>query len=70
MKFQRHTVVTTLLTIYAVFMTFYFGTDLLKQGQDMRFWITVVAETVVIILTYFALRRRDRIREEHKKKQN
>lgn len=66
MKLQRHIIVTSLLVIYALFMTFHFGLDLLKNGQETRFYLTVAAETLVIILTFFALRRRDRIR----KKQN
>lgn len=62
--FQRHIVVTTLLVAYALFMTFYFGIDLLKSGQHLRFYLTVAGEFVVIVLTFFALRRRDRLRRE------
>lgn len=62
MKFQRHIVVTVILSLYALFMTFYFGLDLLKTGHALRFWLTACAEIVLIILTFFALRRRDRIR--------
>lgn len=61
---KRHVIVTILLAAYALFMTFYFGIDLLRSGHELRFWLTVVAETVVIILTFFALRRRDRLREQ------
>ncbi len=64
MKLQRHIVVPVLLTVYALFMTFYFGTDLLKSGQYLRFYATLGAEILVIILTYFALRRRDQLRQE------
>ena len=63
---KRHILVPILLTAYALFMTLYFGIDLLKSGHELRFWATVVAEIVVIILTYFALRRRDRLREQRK----
>lgn len=65
MKLQRHIIVTTILAAYALFMTFYFGLDLLKSGQSLRFYLTVAAEIIVIILTFFALRRRDRIRNNH-----
>ena len=65
MKRQRHIIVTTILAAYALFMTFYFGLDLLKSGQSLRFYLTVAAEIIVIILTFFALRRRDRIRNNH-----
>lgn len=66
MRLRRHIVVTVLLAVYALFMTLYFGLDLLKSGQAMRFYLTVAAETTVIILTFFALRRRDRIKDRHR----
>ena len=53
MKLQRHIIVTTILAAYALFMTFYFGLDLLKSGQSLRFYLTVAAEIIVIILTFF-----------------
>lgn len=65
MKLQRHITVTSLLVIYALFMTLHFGLDLLKSGQATRFYLTIAAETLVIVLTFFALRRRDRIRERN-----
>ena len=49
-------------------MILYFGIDLLKSGQYLRFYLTLGAEVAVIILTFFALRRRDRLMEEKKKK--
>ena len=61
---KRHIVVTVLLTIYALFMTFYFGLDLLKAGHAFRFYATLIAEIVIITLTFFALRRRERFREK------
>ena len=66
MKIQRYKFVTTLLVIYALFMTLYFGLDLLRSGQTLRFYATVAGEIVVIILTFFALRRRDRLRASRK----
>ena len=50
-------------------MILYFGIDLLKSGQYLRFYLTLGAEVAVIILTFFALRRRDRLMEEKRKKQ-
>lgn len=70
MKLQRHVVVPVLLAAYALFMTFYFGIDLLRSGHAFRFWATVIAETVVIILTFFALRRRDRLRQQRRNSEN
>ncbi len=67
MKLQRHIVVTALLVVYALFMTLYFGLDLLKSGQALRFYITLGVETIVIILAFFALRRRDRLRNERRR---
>ncbi len=62
----RYKLVTGLLTLYALFMTFYFGLDLLKSGHATRFWLTVAGEALCIVLTFFALRRRDRLRKERK----
>lgn len=64
MKLPRYKLVTALLVIYALFMTLYFGTDLLKSGHATRFWLTVAGETLCIVLTFFALRRRDRLRQQ------
>lgn len=65
MKIKKYQVVTGVLAIYGIFMTLYFGLDLLKEGQTLRFWITLSAEIIVIILAYFALKRRDNL---HKKR--
>ncbi|MCH5230671.1 MAG: hypothetical protein J1F43_02630 [Muribaculaceae bacterium] len=64
MKIKKYQFITVLLALYAIFMTLYFGLDLLKSGQVLRFWLTLGCETVVIILAFFALRRRDRLRKE------
>lgn len=66
MKPQKHLVITCLLAIYALFMTFYFGLDLLKEGKALRFWLTVIGEFTVIVLAFFALRRRDQYRAQRK----
>lgn len=66
MKLQRYKVITSLLVIYALFMTLYFGIDLLKSGHPTRFWLTVAGETLCIVLSFFALRRRDRFRQQNK----
>ncbi len=55
---------TGLLTIYALFMTLYFGLDLLRSGHALRFWLTLGGEALCITLTFFALRRRDRLKQE------
>lgn len=63
MKIPRYKLIPALLAVYALFMTLYFGLDLLRDGQHLRFYSTVIAETAVIVLTYFALRRRYRNRK-------
>ena len=66
MKIKKYQFVTALLVVYAAFMTLYFCFDLLKSGNTLRFYLTLGGEVILIILTYFALRRRDRLREERK----
>lgn len=66
MKIKEYQFITCLLTIYALFMTLYFGLDLLRDGQALRFWITLTVETVVIILAFFALKKRDLLRNQSK----
>lgn len=70
MKLKKHQFITILLAVYAIFMTVYFGLDLLKEGQALRFWITLTAEITVIILAFFALRKRDYYRDRRKKEQS
>ena len=64
---KKHQIITLLLSVYAIFMTLYFGLDLLKEGKEMRFWITLTCEALVIVLAFFALRRRDQLRAQHNK---
>ncbi|MEZ3531881.1 MAG: hypothetical protein K1V90_02275 [Muribaculaceae bacterium] len=66
MKAQRHVTVTILLSVYALFMCIYFGIDLLNSGQYGRFFCIAGAETLVIVLAFFALRKRDRLRQQRK----
>lgn len=56
-----------ILAIYFLFMTFYFGLDLLRGGEYVRFWATVGTELVVLIALAFFLRRRERLRTEREK---
>lgn len=65
---KRYQVIIALLVCYALFMTFYFGLDLLKTGQELRFYITLGVETVVLILAFFFLRKRDQQRQDRKNK--
>lgn len=63
---KRHVILTALITVYAVFMAVYFGSDLLRQGQYARFGITLGAEVVVLVLMFFMLRKRDRLRSQRR----
>ena len=47
-------------------MTLYFGIDLLNSGQALRFYITLSAEMIVITLAFFALRRKEQLRNKAK----
>lgn len=67
MKIKKYVLVTVLLSAYALFMILYFGLDLLRSGQQSRFYITLIAEIIVITLAFFALRRRDRLRKNKDK---
>ena len=67
MKLKKHQFITLLLIAYAFFMTFYFGLDLLKEGKAVRFWVTLTTEMTVIVLAFFALRRRDQYRQQRNK---
>lgn len=67
MKIKKYQLVTFLLAVYALFMTFYFGLDLLRSGQAVRFWVTLGAEIIVIVLAFFALRKRDMYRDQRKR---
>lgn len=48
-------------------MAWYFGLDLLREGKALRFWLTVGAEAVAIVLAFFALKKRDQFREQRKR---
>ncbi len=64
MREKRYIWLPAVILIYFLFMTFYFGTELLTQGQTLRFVLTVVAEIVVIIALFFFLRARQRLKEK------
>ena len=67
MKLKKYQIITGVIAIYAFCMAYFFGSDLLKEGKDVRFWVTIGCETLVIILAYFALKKRDEMRERRKR---
>lgn len=64
MRKYKYIWLPTLLGIYFLGMTFYFGLDLLRQGEATRFWLTVAAEAVVLVLLTFFLKKREKLRAE------
>ncbi len=67
MRKYKYIWLPTLLAIYFVFMTVYFGLDLLRSGETFRFWATIGAELVVLIALVFFLKKRERLRSEREK---
>lgn len=55
------------LAVYFLFMTFRFGIDLLQNGETLKFWLTVVSETVVLILLSIVLKKREKYRKAREK---
>lgn len=47
----------TLLAIYLLGMTIYFGTDLINNGEIARLILVFLADALVIALLYFLLRK-------------
>lgn len=47
-----------------MFMTFYFGLDLLQSGESTRFWCTVGAELLILTALVFFLKKREKLRRE------
>lgn len=64
MRKYKYIWLPAILFIYFIFMTIYFGLDLLKSGATTQFWLTLGAETVVLIALVFFLRKRERLRRE------
>ena len=64
MRKYKYIWVPALLGLYFLFMTFYFGIELLKAGETLRFWGTVGAEIVILTALCFFMRKRERLRRE------
>lgn len=67
MRKYKYIWLPTLLAIYFLGMTFYFGIDLLRQGEALRFWLTVGAELAVLTALVFFLKKREKLRAEREK---
>lgn len=64
MRKYKYIWLPALLAVYFLGMTFYFGLDLLRQGETSRFWLTVGAEATVLVALVFFLKKRERLRME------
>lgn len=67
MRKYKYIWLPALLAVYFLCMTFYFGMDLLRQGETMRFWLTVGAELTVLTALVFFLKKREKLRAEREK---
>lgn len=67
MRKYKYIWLPSLLGIYFIFMTIYFGLDLLRAGETFRFWATIGAETAVLIALVFFLKKREKLRNEREK---
>lgn len=64
MRKYKYIWLPALLAIYFAFMTVYFGLDLLRSGETLRFWGTIIAESAVLIALVIFLKKRERLRSE------
>lgn len=64
MRKYKYIWVPAIIGIYFLFMTFYFGLDLLRSGQALRFWITAGSECLILIALFFFMKKREQLRRE------
>ena len=67
MRKYKYIWLPALLAVYFLGMTFYFGLDLLRQGEATRFWLTVGAEMAVLTALVFFLKKREKLRMERER---
>lgn len=53
-----------ILTLYCVVMTCYFGSRLIEEGREVKLWISVGVEILVIVALFFALRRKEKLKQK------
>lgn len=64
MRKYKYIWVPCLLGVYFLFMTIYFGLDLLRAGDNVRFWSTVSAELIVLLALSFFMKKKEKLRKE------
>ncbi len=62
MRKYKYIWLPALLSVYFLFMTVYFGLDLLRSGEMLRFWGTVAAEVVVLVALVVFLKKKEKYR--------
>ena len=67
MRKYKYIWLPALLAAYFLFMTFYFGLDLLRSGETTRFWGTIAAEVIILTALVFFLKKREKLRREREK---
>lgn len=67
MRKYKYIWLPALLAFYFVFMTVYFGIDLLRTGEYLRFWGTIIAEMAVLVALVFFLKKREKLHNEREK---
>lgn len=70
MRKYKYIWLPALLFVYFVFMTLYFGLDLLRSGAVAQFWLTLGGEVVVLTALVFFLKKRERLRREREDDMN
>lgn len=66
---KRYIWIPALLAIYFIFMAVHFGMQLLENGESLKFWLTIVAETLVLLALSYVMRRRQILSEEREEDQ-
>ncbi len=67
MRKYKYIWLPSLLGVYFIFMTIYFGLDLLRTGETMRLWATIGAESAVLVALVFFLKKREKLRTQREK---
>ncbi|MDE6071289.1 MAG: hypothetical protein K2G53_01915 [Muribaculaceae bacterium] len=59
-KIRKSIWLPALLALYFLGMAIYFGPQLIREGETLRFILVSVAEVVIIILIHFFYKHRER----------
>ena len=62
-KIKKSIRLTAGIALYFIAMSLYFGPKLIAEGHGTKFWISVAFEIVLIVALFFALRRKDKLKQ-------